>query len=313
MGDGVALQSDRKHLDVIEPRNSIGFLIRRAQQFHTRYWTDEFRGDLTGPQYAVLAAVARWPGIDQTRAGELASLDKSSGADVINRLAEVGWILRMSGTADRRTRLLRLSAPARSALKDITPRVRRVQRQLLASFTPDDAAAFIRLLAQVAYRPDSSPAVEPDEADAEVIHMSTAPGHLLRRSLQAHTALWVSSVGDEPTSSQYGVLATLILHGEMDQRRLGELTSLDKSVVGDVVARLARKGWVIRERHPVDGRRRSLRISDAGHEEAKLASPGVSHVQDALLAPLAVEDATRLVELLTQVPDPMVNTPLVPQ
>lgn len=303
MVNDVAVKADPDYSGGIEPRNSIGHLIRRAQQLHTRFWTEEFKGDLTGPQYAVLAAVARWPGIDQTRAGELASLDKSSGADVINRLADVGWLVRLEGVTDRRTRVLRLSAPARSALNDITPRVRGVQRQLLSRFTGEDAAVFVRLLARVAYRSESAVAVEPEEADAEVIHISTAPGHLLRRSLQVHTSLWAGLVGEELTSSQYGVLATLIRYGEMDQKRLGELASLDKSVVGDVVARLGRKGWLVRDRDPADGRRRILRANESGRVVVRGASPGVARVQDALLAPLSEGEAVRLVEMLAQIPE----------
>lgn len=303
MVNDVVLKADPDYSGSIEPRNSIGHLIRRAQQLHTRFWTEEFRGDLTGPQYAVLAAVARWPGIDQTRAGELASLDKSSGADVINRLADVGWLVRLEGVTDRRTRVLYLSAPARAALKDITPRVQSVQRQLLARFTVEDAAVFVRLLSGVAYRSESAVAVEPDEADAEVIHISTAPGHLLRRSLQVHSSLWAVLVGEELTSSQYGVLATLIRHGEMDQKRLGELTSLDKSVVGDVVARLGRKGWLVRDRDPEDGRRRILRANDIGRAVVREATPDVARVQEALLAPLSEVEAGRLIEMLAQIPD----------
>lgn len=303
MVNDMVLQGDREYPAVIEPRTSIGHLIRRAQQSATRFWTEEFNGDLTGPQYSVLAAVARWPGIDQTRAGELASLDKSSGADVISRLGDMGWLLRIGGVADRRTRVLRLSAPARSALKDITPRVRAIHSLLLSSFSPEDAEVFVRLLSRVAYRTDSDVAVEPVEAEADVIHISTAPGHLLRRALQVHTALWNKLVKEDLTGSQYAVLATLIRHGEMDQKRLGELASLDKSVVGDVVIRLSRKGWLVRERDPEDGRRRLLTVNDAGRDVIRAASPGVAEVQDALLAPLSPEEADRLVELLAKVTD----------
>lgn len=297
------LKSDLDFPGVIEPRSSIGHLIRRAQQLHGRFWSEEFNGDLTSPQYAVLVAVAQWPGIDQTRAGELASLDKSSGADVINRLAEMAWILRVGGAVDRRKRILRLSAPARAALKDITPRVKDVQRRLLSCFTAEEAAAFVRLMARVAYRSKSDVALEPDEPDAEVIHIATAPGHLLRRSLQVHTSLWSTFVGDELTGSQYAVLATLIRHGDMDQTRLGELASLDKSVVGDVVTRLGRKGWLLKDRDPADGRRRILRANDAGYEVVRAANEGVAAVQNAILAPLTAGDSELIVRLLAAIPD----------
>lgn len=287
----------------IEPRISIGHLIRRAQQFNTKCWIDEFGSELTGPQYAVLAAVARWAGIDQTRAGELASLDKSTGADVINRLTSMGWLIRVNDTGDRRKRVLRLSSPARAALRDITPRVQKVHGKLLAGFTAGDAGEFIRLLAKVAYRSTSDVGPEPTQTDADVIGISTAPGHLLRRSLQVHTQLWGTFVGEDLTGPQYAVLATLIRHGEMDQKRLGELASLDKSVVGDVVDRLSRKKWLTKDRDPADGRRRILHVSDEGRDVVRRASPGVSEVQESLMKPLSAKESVDLIRMLTRIPD----------
>lgn len=300
MSDPV-LQANELPSGAIEPRTSIGFLLRCAQQVHTRCWTNEFDGDLTGPQYAVLAAVGRWPGIDQTRAGELASLDKSNAADVVNRLAEMGWLVRDQDTADQRKRALRLSAPARAALSGITPRVQDVQQQLTSHFTPEDAAKFIRLLARVAYRSPSELPPETAEADAEVIGISTTPGHLLRRALQVHTALWATYVGESLTGPQYGVVATLTRHGEMDQKRLGELASLDKSVVGDVVLRLSRRGLVVKQRDTADGRRRLLRMTEAGHSMLRRVTPGVAQVQESLLDLLSREESYELIRMLAQV------------
>lgn len=287
----------------IEPRISIGHLMRRAQQFNTKCWIDEFGSELTGPQYAVLAAVARWAGIDQTGAGELASLDKSTGADVINRLTSMGWLIRGGDTGDRRKRVLSLSMPARVALRDITPRVQGVHGKLLVGFTSADAVEFVRLLAKVAYRSATDVGPEPTQTEADVIGISTAPGHLLRRSLQVHTQLWGALVEEDMTSPQYAVLATLIRHGEMDQKRLGELASLDKSVVGDVVDRLARKEWLTKNRDPADGRRRILNVSDEGRKVIRRASPGVLQVQESLMEPLSVEESADLVRMLTCIPD----------
>ncbi|MEC3853904.1 MarR family winged helix-turn-helix transcriptional regulator [Paenarthrobacter ureafaciens] len=286
---------------VIEPRGSIGFLIRCAQQIHTRYWTWEFDGILTGPQYAVLAAVGRWPGIDQRRAGELASLDKSSAADVVGRLADFGWLARDSDAVDQRKRVLRLTPPARAALRGITPRVQHVQQRLTSNLSEGNAAEFISLLARVAYRSPSDLDVEPAEVDADVIGISTAPGHLLRRAQQVHTALWGTLVGEELTGPQYAVVATLVRHGEMNQKQLGESASLDKSVVADVVQRLHHKGLLVKDRDPADARRRLLRMTVAGNELLDKVTPGVAQVQEALLDPLSPDEAEKLLYMLRKV------------
>lgn len=295
------LQGGEFYSEAIEPRESIGFLLRCAQQVHTRCWVREFGADLTSSQYVILAAVSRWPGIDQTRAGEVASLDKSNAADVINRLAEVGWLFRDQDMGDHRKRVLRLTVPAREALKSITPRVKNVQRELISQLPAEEATEFIRLLARVAYRSSDDLAPEPPEADAEVIGISTSPGHLLRRAMQVHTALWGTFVGAEMTGPQYGVVSTLARHGEMDQKQLGELASLDKSVVGDVVLRLSRKGVLAKGRDPADGRRRLLHVTEAGFSLLHRTTPGVAHVQETLLSPLSQDESHELTQMLARV------------
>ena len=42
---------------VLALREASGHLIRRSQQRHTLLWGQEFNGDLTGPQYAVVSAI----------------------------------------------------------------------------------------------------------------------------------------------------------------------------------------------------------------------------------------------------------------
>lgn len=288
--------------EAIEPRNSIGHLIRTAQQAHSRYWQNEFQGDLTGPQYAVLAAVSRWPGIDQGRAGELASLDKSSTADIVRRLADSrGWLTRTDDPEDSRRRVLKLSVPAALALRYITPKAQAVQQQLLSALEPSQAGEFIRLLGRVAYRSGSDLPPEPAEAEVEVLNISTVPGHLLRRSLQVHTALWTTHVGGELTGPQYAVLATLALHGPMGQKRLGRLASLDKSVAGDVALRLDRKELIAKERDPGDGRQSVLRLTELGRETLSTVRRPVAIIQEELLAPLTVDEGRRLVLMLAAV------------
>jgi DNA-binding MarR family transcriptional regulator len=129
-----------------------GHLIRRAQQAYTARWSRAFGGRLTGPQYAVLCAVARHQPLDQLSLGEAASLDKSSTAEVVERLALQGLLSAVADPADRRRKALRLSERAVAELPALTDAAREVQSQLMDLLTPDARTPFLDLLAAVAYQ-----------------------------------------------------------------------------------------------------------------------------------------------------------------
>ena len=145
---------------VVELSTSPGHLIRRAQQVHAGYFAAELGGELTGPQYGVLATLALYPNIDQRQLSELVSLDKNTAADVAARLERRGWLERIRDPGDARRRLLQLTSPARVALHHITPRVARVQQHLLGPLQQPERDIFIHHLARVAYHgnpPDPLP------------------------------------------------------------------------------------------------------------------------------------------------------------
>jgi len=111
-------------------------------------------------------------------------------------------------------------------------------------------------------------------------------GHLLRRAHQVHNALWAEEVGTAPTSTQYALLIALRARPGVDQRTAGELAALDRSSTMDVVARLARRGWLQRSRDPLDGRRDVLNLTDPALRALAGMEEQVARVQDGLLAPL---------------------------
>jgi DNA-binding MarR family transcriptional regulator len=131
-----------------------GHLIRRAQQVHTASWAEILDGQLTGPQYAVLHVIDQWPGINQRRLGELAALDKSTTADIVNRLAGRGWIDRERDPDDGRGRILALTTDAIAWLQGIHRKVDLVQQHLLEPLQPGDRSSFLRDLARVAFEGD---------------------------------------------------------------------------------------------------------------------------------------------------------------
>jgi MarR family transcriptional regulator, lower aerobic nicotinate degradation pathway regulator len=277
----------------------LGHLIRRAQQRHTQYWTELLDGDLTGPQYAILSAVHAHPQIDQQAAAELASLDRSTAADVISRLERNGWLHRDRDPTDARRAVLALTAPSRTALGPVTERVSQVQERLLGSLAIAERRDLVRLLGRVAYRGDP-PRQTPGMVLPGVLALSTTPGHLIRRTEQIHQKLWSSNVPPPTTPSQYAVLCVLAL-GPLDQVSVGALASLDRSSTADILARLSRRGLITMERDRVDRRRRYSCLTKNAQKLLRGMTPNVLHVQKELAAPLSQRDARRLLKLLSKV------------
>ncbi|GAA1236080.1 hypothetical protein GCM10009676_20270 [Prauserella halophila] len=136
----------------LELSTTPGHLIRRAQQAYTTRWADRFEGKLTGPQYAVLCALAGQEPSDQARLGDAASLDKSSIAEVVDRLAARGLITIITGTGDRRRKKLLLSTSARVALPEFTETAADVQSELMGLLPAKARTPFLDSLAAIAYQ-----------------------------------------------------------------------------------------------------------------------------------------------------------------
>jgi DNA-binding MarR family transcriptional regulator len=268
-----------------------GHLLRRAQQVHTAMWAEYTRTELTGPQYGLLASLAAEPMIDQTRAAELASLDKNNTADIVARLARRGWIRRSADPADRRRRVLELTPPAKVAMREITPAVQRVQDALLELVPPGGREELVRMLAAIAYQQGDppSPASPPD--GLPVLPLPHSPGYLIRRSQRMHGAIWARLVGAETTSPQYAVLVALASEPGADQVTVGRLASLDRSSTADIVARLLRAGWVRQEHRPGYGRRSILSLTVEAATGLRRITPKAAAVQRELLSPLSPQDA----------------------
>jgi DNA-binding MarR family transcriptional regulator len=127
-----------------------GALIRVVQQVHTRVWSTELAGELTPVQYAVLAVLAREPGIDQRTVAQRVVMDKATGAGVIARLIARRWLRSRQDRGDRRRNLLRLTATGARVLTAARPRSNEVERQLMLPLTARQQAAFGTLMTQVA-------------------------------------------------------------------------------------------------------------------------------------------------------------------
>lgn len=274
---------------VLEPATAPGHLIRRAQQVHTEYWADEVGDRLTGPQFGVLVSLADSPGINQTKLSELAAMDKNTATAILVRLERDGWVERVRDPEDARRLLLRLTATAAAELPEIIRAAARVQERLLQPVPEAERSVFLARLAKVALRQrEASTATVPYAEPAR--SMAVTPGYLIRRAQQAHTELWNDELAGEPTPPQYAALMAVARGGRIDQRRAGELASLDRSNTAEVMARLERRGWVRRIPDPRDQRRRLLELTSPARLALDHVAPRVAHIQERLLEPLPARE-----------------------
>ncbi len=152
---------------------------------------------------------------------------------------------------------------------------------------------------------DSSTGDDPEPGGGERAggDLGAMVGHLLRRAQQLHAALWAEGVPGGITSPQYAVLHVLGDNPRISQGRVGELASLDRSTVAELVGRLVERGLIDRSRDPADGRRNLLSLTAEGGELLRITTPAVVEVNRSLLSPLDDLDSAQLRSLLSRLLD----------
>ncbi|GAB5448448.1 MarR family winged helix-turn-helix transcriptional regulator [Gymnodinialimonas sp.] len=130
-----------------------GHLIRRLQQISISVFSDRMRAlghDLTAPQFATLAVLARAPGIDQATMAGLIAHDRPTIGGVVERLEAKGLVTRHQNEKDRRAKVLALTEAGATLLDALLPHVREIQADILPGLSEAERAEFIRLAAKVA-------------------------------------------------------------------------------------------------------------------------------------------------------------------
>src|SRR4051812_9496150 len=127
-----------------------GYLFRRMQQIAVSIFVEECRAfDLTPVQYAALIAIHTHPGIDATRLSAVIAFDRSTLGSVIERLQAKRLIERKPSNEDKRIKLLYLTKPGVSVLRDIVPSVENAQARILQPLKAADRKLLLALLTQL--------------------------------------------------------------------------------------------------------------------------------------------------------------------
>jgi DNA-binding MarR family transcriptional regulator len=124
-----------------------GHLIRRAQQIAVSIFHEECGAfGITPVQYSILRLLDSHEGLDQVTLANHAAIDRSTMANIAERLEEKAWIKRVQSLEDKRQKLLYLTAVGKKLLEDVEKFVDVTQQRILAPLTASESAEFLRLL-----------------------------------------------------------------------------------------------------------------------------------------------------------------------
>ncbi len=126
-------------------------LVRRLDQIFAWAAAEALAGEETEtpPEYAAIAVLDDFPGIDQRRLAALMGLDRTNVGQLIDRLEAKGLVKRAVSSADRRARELQLTPQGKKTRRKLRPKVVKAQAQVLSPLAPAEQDMFIDLLIRV--------------------------------------------------------------------------------------------------------------------------------------------------------------------
>ena len=115
-------------------------------------------------------------------------------------------------------------------------------------------------------------------------------------ALNRHVEALLGELGLTPT--QFGVLVQLSLQPDLGSGQLARLVLVTPQSMGQLIRSLERAGWVTREQGVGRGRRVRIRVTAAGHDVLRRATPVVGALNVAEVLGLTVEERWILNRLL---------------
>jgi DNA-binding MarR family transcriptional regulator len=122
--------------------------------------------------------------------------------------------------------------------------------------------------------------------------------HLAQSRLRDAVVEAIEGSGLHP--GQLAVLGVLSDRGGMSQRRLGEMTRIEKSSMVLYLDALESEGWVRRERDPEDRRAHIVKLTTKGARDFRKLGPRLWRAQQRFLEPLSVAEVAVFTEMLTR-------------
>jgi DNA-binding MarR family transcriptional regulator len=129
----------------------------------------------------------------------------------------------------------------------------------------------------------------------------------LRRASRALTQFYEEAL--RPTGlreTQFTVLQTLSLAGEVTQGKLGQILAMDSTTLTRTLSTMGRHGWIAKRRGE-DRREWRMRLSKAGETQFKQAFPHWEKAQTRLRRQLGPELSDNLMKLTQKVTNALIE------
>lgn len=148
MARGIA---DRPEAEPFRLAQSPSHLLHRAEQLAADRFTQLVGGDgVTLRQFAVLAAIAENPGLSQSDLVRATGIDRSTLADIMNRMEKRGWVVRTASVQDARALSVRLAGSGSMVLAAATQYARAADAAILDSLPRTKRRPFLNTLTKLA-------------------------------------------------------------------------------------------------------------------------------------------------------------------
>jgi DNA-binding MarR family transcriptional regulator len=142
-----------------------GYLIRRLQQMAVSIFLEETaKFEITPVQYAALAGVAAYPGIDQLRLANAIGFDRTTISGVIDRMEAKALLERRASTKDRRAKELHITSKGQRLLAEIEVATEVVQIRILEPLTRPQQKEFLQSLETLVLSHNATSRVPMDHA-----------------------------------------------------------------------------------------------------------------------------------------------------
>ena len=129
-----------------------GHLIRRCHQISVALFLQECAAfGITPQQYAIVRVLSDHDGVDQITVAGLAALNRTTAGELVARLHNFGYLVRVESIDDRRVKNLFITPAGRRLIDDIDATVHRVQQRLLEPLSKTERKQFIDCLARIAH------------------------------------------------------------------------------------------------------------------------------------------------------------------
>lgn len=143
-------KEDSLEIDFSDLWNRPGFLIRRLHQIHVAMFLEECREfNVTPVQFGVLTVLKDTETSDLVSIARRIGVDRITVADVVRRLERRDLVDRPPNTADKRTKIARITEKGRTFVEAVQPAMIRAQKRFVDPLAKEENEVLNSLLTRL--------------------------------------------------------------------------------------------------------------------------------------------------------------------